>query len=183
MTGRDLIELAGRSPAALITLFVLLPVVAGLLGFIHVRDAGRLAPWKYVNAVLVYLACVPGIAAAVLTAYTLFFTRENLLDQNLLVFLLPIISMAATLVLIRKNVAFEDVPGFDRLSGLMVLIGVSFAVVLAISKTFIGILFGGSIFLLLAIWAALFALLKWGSYTLFRRKDEPRQPPPGFPAS
>ena len=174
MTGRDLIGLAGRSPTVLIALFAALPVVAGLLGFVHVRGAGRLAPWKYVYSVLVYLACVPGIAAAVLTAYTLFFTRENLLDQNLLVFILPVLSMAATLALIRKNVAFDAIPGFDRLWGLMILIGVSFAIVLAISKTFIGILFGGSIALLFAVWAALFGLLKWGAHALFHGKQEPR---------
>jgi len=80
--------------------------------------------------------------AGVLTAYALFFTKENLLDVSIVVYLLPIISMVVTLVLIRKNVSFEDVPGFERLSGLMVMIACSFAIALVIQKTRIWIIFG-----------------------------------------
>ena len=83
--------------------------------------------------------------AGVLTAYALFFTKENLLDVSIVVYLLPIVSMVVTLVLIRKNVSFEDVPGFERLSGLMVMIACSFAIALVIQKTRIWIVFGGSI--------------------------------------
>ena len=100
--------------------------------------------------------------ASVLTAYTLFISRENLLDVNPLVYFLPVVSMVVTLVFIRKNVSFDEVPGFDRLSGLMVMVGCSFAVALAIQKTNIWIFFGGSIERLFILAAGVFALLKWG---------------------
>ena len=118
--------------------------------------------------------------AAVLTAYTLFFTRENLLDVNMLVYVLPIVSMTATLILIRKNASFDEIPGFDRLSGLMVLIAITFVFVLIIERTRIWVLFGGSLASLAALVVGLYALLKWAAYMVFRRKDEPRVKPPSL---
>jgi hypothetical protein len=122
--------------------------------------------------------CVPGIGAAILTAYTLFFTSESILDKNLLVYVLPVVSMGLTLGLMRKSVSFEEVPGFDRLSGLMVLIGVTFVLVLAVRKTFIGIFFVGSITKLVLLGTAVFALLRWATRSLFRGAGEPRAKPP-----
>jgi hypothetical protein len=179
MTSRDLVNLAGQYPLALTGLFLAPPFAAWALGLMHPRGQGGTAPWKYFSAVLVYLACVPGMFAGVITAYTLFFSRENLLDANLLVYFLPIVSMVATLILIRKNVAFDQVPGFDRLSGLMAMVGCSFVIALAIQKTNIFVFFGASIEKLFILAAGVFALLKWGAYMLFRRGDEPgREPPP-----
>ena len=178
MTARALIELLGSHPALLLGLALVPPVAAVVLAWVHGRDAGAAAAWRHLYAVLVYAACVPGMGAAVLTGYTLFFTHESLLDKDLLVYVVPIVSMAVTLILIRKSVSFDAIPGFDRLSGLMVLIGVTFAILLAIRKTWIGIVFGASIGTLAVLGAALFGLLKWGSYTLFRRSDEPKLRPP-----
>ena len=84
-------------------------------------------------------------------------------------------------VLARDVVAEIDVPGFDRLSGLMVMVGCSFVIALAIQKTRIWVFFGGSIEQLLLLAAGVFALLKWGSYMLFRQKEEPKSDPPPFP--
>lgn len=179
MTSRELVELAGHYPLVLVGAFLAPPLAAWLLGRMHPRGQGGLAPWKYFSAVLVYLTCVPGMFAGVITGYSLFFSRENLLDADLLVTLLPIVSMAATLIIIRKSVSFEDVPGFDRLSGLMAMVGCSFAIALAIQKTNIFLFFGASIEKLFVLAAAVFALLKWGAYTLFRRTDEPKREPPG----
>ncbi len=181
MTTRDLIHQAGQHPVALAVALATPPLVALLVGRLHDRGRGGAGPWKYLYAVLVYLACVPGMFAGVLTAYTLFFSRENLLDTNLLVYFLPIVSMIITLVLIRKNVAFDEVPGFDRLSGLMVMVGCSFAIALAIQKTRVWIFFGGSIERLFILAAGIFGLMKWGAYMLFRRSDEPKTERPKFP--
>ena len=181
MTTRDLIHQADQHPVALAAALAVPPVVACVVGRLHDRGRGGAGLWKYLYGVIVYLACVPGMFAGVLTAYTLFFSRENLLDTNLLVYFLPIVSLIVTLVLIRKNVAFDEVPGFDRLSGLMVMVGCSFAIALAIQKTSIWIVFGGSIERLFILAAAIFGLLKWGAYMLFRRRDEPKSERPKFP--
>lgn len=181
MTLRDLIQAAGNHPAPVVATLVALPVLAWLVGICHRQGEGRNAPWKYAYSVLVYLACIPGTFAAVLTAYAMFFRNESLLDANLFIYFLPILSMVATLVAIRKRVSFDDVPGFDRLSGLMVLMACSFGIALVIHKTRIFIGFFGSVEMLFVLAAGIFALLKWGSYMLFRSGDEPAKPMPKFP--
>lgn len=108
----------------------------------------------------------------------LFFTNENLLDQNVLLYIFPPVSMVVTLMLIRKNVSFDDVPGFDRLSGLIAVIAVTFVIILAVQKTRLWLVFGGSIFVLTAIVMGLIGVLQWGLYALFRRSDEPSRKRP-----
>lgn len=162
-------------------MFVFAPLAAWLCGQLHGRGNGANPPWKYCYSILVYLTCVPGVFAGVLTAYALFFTNENLLDVSFLVYILPIISMIVTLALIRKSVSFEAIPGFERLSGLIVMIGISFAIALMIQKTRIWVVFGGSIDRLILLAIGVFALLKWGAYMLFRGREEPRQERPKFP--
>jgi hypothetical protein len=149
--------------------------------FLHGAGNGGRPPWKYVYSVLVYAVCFPGMLSAVLTGYSLFFEKENLLDVSLVIYILPLVSMVATLILVRKNVTFDEVPGFNRISGLLTMIGVTFVLTLAIYKTRILLVFFGSFPMLIALVAGLFALLKWGAYMLFRTKDEPKSEPPGFP--
>jgi len=181
MTTHDFIRQADQHPIVLAAAMVVPPVVAWAAGRLQKPGSAGAGLWKYLYAVLVYLVCVPGMFAGVLTAYTLFFSRENLLDVSLLVYFLPIVSMIATLALIRKSISFDEVPGFDRLSGLMVMVGCSFAIALAIQKTNICIFFGGSLERLFILAAGIFALLKWGAYALFRRRDEPKAERPKFP--
>jgi hypothetical protein len=88
--------------------------------------------------------------------------------------------MVVTLVLVGKNVDFDDIPGFDRLSGLIAVIAVTFVFVLAIQKTRLWLFFGASIFVLGALIVGLLAFLQWGMYMLFRRSDEPKREPPAF---
>lgn len=160
MTLRELIGAVGEHPLILVALFALAPVAAWVVGRLHVRGRGAMKPWKYLYSALVYLACVPGMLAAVLTAYTLFFTRESLLDVDALVFFLPIISMVVTLVVISGSVHFEQVPGFDRLSGLMITLAISFGIGLAISKTRIWLFFGAPMWTLLVVALVVFVGLR-----------------------
>jgi len=178
MTVRELMQLADAHPLLVTAVFAAPPVITYLAGLFHGKDNGGQSPWKYLYSVLVYLTCVPGLFAAVATAYALFFGAANLLDASIVGFFIPVVSMVVTLILIRKNVPFDQVPGFDRLSGLMVMIGACFVIALAIDKTRIWLFFGGSIEKLFILALAIFALLKWGSYMLFRKKDEPKLPMP-----
>ncbi len=170
MTLRHLIDTVGHHPLVLLALFAALPAAAWITGRLHRRGQGGEPPWRYAYAVLVYLACVPGILAAVVAGYLLFFTGESLLDVNLLVFLVPPAAMIATLLVMRRATDFDDVPGFDRLTGLMVMIGVSFAFALGVHKTRIWLSFGFPILSLLAVAAVAFLLLTWASHRVFGRR-------------
>ncbi len=180
MTTRQIMQAADEFPLVVGSVFVALPLAAWVCRFLHGKGNGGLSPWKYIYSLLVYAVSVPGIFVAVLFGYVLFFTEENLLDYPL-GFILPVISMVVTLILIRKNVSFDLVPGFDRLSGLMVLMACSFILALAIQKTRLWIFAAVTFEKLLLVAAAIFALLKWGTYMLFRSRDEPKEKPPGMP--
>jgi hypothetical protein len=180
MTPREWIDWIAAQQLPVGIYLLALPVLALLLGFLHQRGIGNESPWKYFYAVLVYAACIPGMFAATITLYLLLFLNANLLDVNALVTLAPIASMGATLAIAGRNVDFGPLPGFGRLSGLMITLGLTFGVLFALSRTRLWIVFGGSIFLLIAIAAFVFALLKWAGYMTFRRRDEPVLPPPKF---
>lgn len=171
MTTRDFIDMTGQYPRILIAIFVLPPVMAWFCGLVHGKDRGGTAPWKYFYSILVYLVCVPGLFASVLTAYTLFINKENLLDANTLVYFAPIVSMIVTLVFIGRNVSFDDVPGFERLSGLMVMMGCTFAIVLFIDRMHVLLWFTASMATLFLLALIVFLLLMLGSRMLFRRGD------------
>jgi len=109
---------------------------------------------------LIYLSCIPGMFSAVLTAYSLFFLRADLLRVNFLVYILPIISMIATLKIIKRKNSFDDIPGFDRIMGLMLMMGVSFVIAFLLHRTVVFIGFIGGLTGLLAVALAVFILLK-----------------------
>jgi len=172
MTAREFIQWFASLPWwSIMLIFTAPPLIALAAGFIHGKNKGYTSPWKYLYSVLIYWVYIPGVLAAMLTAYTLFFTGENLLDQNLVVYILPIISMVITLVCVKKNVLFDDIPGFERLSGLILVIAITFVFILAIQKTRLWLFFGASIFVLAAFVIFLVALLQWGMKMLFGKGD------------
>ena len=182
MTPREWLLWLAADPTVLAGYLAALPILAFALGQLHRRGAGNDAPWKYLYSALVYAACIPGMFASMVTLYMVLFLGENLLDVNALVTLGPIASMCATLFIASRNVDFGPLPGFGRLSGLMVVLGLTFGIVFALSRTRLFLVFGGSIFLLLALGSFVFALLTWGGAMAFRRHDEPPTPPPKFGA-
>lgn len=161
MTLNQLFAAAGQHPLVMLGVFLALPLGCWVLGMLHGPRSAKRSPWRYLYAVMVYAACIPGMLAAVVLLYSLFFVSQSLLDLDLLVHVLPIASMVATLLVIRSRLSFAEIPGFDRLSALMVILGVSFAVALAVQRTRIWVLFGASFLTLLVIALLTFVLLMW----------------------
>ena len=169
-------ELFAAVDAARVPLLIGLGAVVGLtalLGLLHGRGNGGRTPWRHLYAFLVYAACVPGIFAAVAIIYALLFTGENLLDLNAAAYLAPVASMVLTLGLMRRNVSFDEVPGFKRLTGLMIMIGVTFAILLVLRSLRVWLFFSASLGWFFVLAAAACVLLMWGSRALFgrRRRD------------
>lgn len=180
MTVRELIQWLGKHPSSLWLFLSLLPAAALLLPLLHGKNRGNFAPWSYGYSLITYLTCLPGMLACIVVGYSLFFSRDNLLDANALVYFGPPTSMTVTLMIMAKQIKFEELPGFDRLSGLLILMGGSFAIVLLISKLFVGVVFAGSLVQLLAIATAVFLLLKWAAQAVFRGPSEARKPRPSL---
>ena len=97
---------------------------------------------------------------------------------NVVVYFAPILAMIATLAIIRRSVDLDGIPGFDRLSGLIVLLALSFATVFVLSRLFVGVFFFGTLAALAAIAVIVFALFRWGAGMAFRERASPKPPLP-----
>ncbi len=122
MTLRELFDYLSANPLTVVAYFSLLlftAVLAGLLG----KGEGHLTPWKYLYSAIVYLVCVPGIFAAALAVYLFLFEQGgSIYNVNLLTQVLPVAAMVLTLNVVRRNVEFGYIPGFGRLTDLMMTI-------------------------------------------------------------
>lgn len=136
MTLGQFFDALSQNPAIVLFYFVALPLTALLAGIFGKGD-GHLSPWKELYAALVYLACIPGIFAIILSVYLFLFERRSIMDTNLYTQILPIIVMFVTLFIIRKNVDFDDIPGFDKIGGLLMILTVLIAFMWILDKTHI----------------------------------------------
>lgn len=166
MTIQELATAAAGAPA-LVGAILAVPPALALLAMTGGRDPAGLGPRRYLFAGLVYLVSVPGIMAAVITAYALFFEGANLLELDVLVYFGPVLTMVATLVLIARTTPLSNVPGFGRIGGLMLMMGAAFFAALIIQRTRIWVVFAGGLGSLLILGLALFVAMRLGAARLF----------------
>lgn len=161
MTIEDLLTNLEKYQDFLLLWYVALP----LLAFV----AGRLAPGLLVNdswqsyglSTLVFLAATPGIFAIVLVFYSLFVLGLNLLQVNIILYYVPILSMALTLFLMARATNLTALPGFGRLQGLLLLLTVTFVIWFLLLKLRVWLVFGGSMLALVAGAVIVYFLARW----------------------
>ncbi|NNL92354.1 MAG: hypothetical protein HKO66_09000 [Saprospiraceae bacterium] len=112
----DLIQFLGDNPYYPVFYFFALPLAA-FLALKLAKDEGHLSPWCNFYTGLIYLSVIPGIFSLLLNFYHLLFEKTSIYDVNLLTQFLPIVSMFLTLYLIKKNVEFDKIPGFGKMTG------------------------------------------------------------------
>ena len=117
MTLEQFFTSISENPEMIVAYFVMIPLTAAIAGFMG-KGEGHLAPWKYLYSTLIYLVCIPGIFAV-----TLFiFGNRGILQTEVYTQILPLLSMIITLLLISKNTKLDRIPGFGRMSGLVMMI-------------------------------------------------------------
>lgn len=141
--------------------FLFVPLAAWITGR-FAQGEGHLSPWKYVYSTLIYLSCVPGVFALFLSAWIFLFERRSILDTDVFTQVLPLFSMIATLLIIRRNVDLDLVPGFDKVSGLFVMIAAVLALLWVIDRTRIWVVTFLPFWQALLILIALLLLARWG---------------------
>lgn len=134
MTLRAFFDYLGENPLVLLSYFALIPFTAFLAGILG-RGEGHQSPWKYLYTILIYGVCIPGIFAVALSVYFFLFERGSIMNANVLIQVLPIVSMVLTLAIIRQNVSFDAVPGFEKISSLMLMIGAVFVLMYLLDRT------------------------------------------------
>ena len=142
-------------------LFAIPPLLTALIGLVHrTRDRGAGAPYRHLYCAIIYAVTFPGMMAAALTGYGLFFLRADLRSVPILLYFLPIMSMAGTWALMRRQVDLDRVPGFERLSALMFGTALCFGLAFAVNRLFFGVLFFGSLSGLLIVAIVIFVVLR-----------------------
>lgn len=132
--------------------FLMFPITAFLANLFG-KGEGQESPWKYLYSVLVYGVCIPGIFALTLNVYMFLFDRQGIMQANIFTQILPIVIMILTLVLIRRNTCFEDIPGFGRLGSLLMVITAIISVMWMLDRTHI------LVFSMLPFWAIIVFIL------------------------
>ncbi len=161
MTLGQLFERVSEQPAYVILYFAAIPLTAALAGWIS-REDGREAPWKYLYSALIYLVCVPGIFAVTLDIFLFLFERRSIFDLNLYTQVLPILSMVATLLIIRAYVNFDYIPGFDKISGLVMMISATLILMWIIDRTRIIVFSYVRFEVVIVMFIALLLVVRWG---------------------
>ena len=92
------------------------------------REEGHLPPWNYLYSTLVYLVAVPAILSVAYTIYKWLFERGSVMDANIMLQILPIASMLLTFFIVKRQVRIESLPGFSKLSGLVIMISAALAI-------------------------------------------------------
>ena len=134
MTLQECFNLLSENPMIIIFFFCAVPLTAILACELD-RGDGHLSPWKYLYAILIYLVTIPGLFAVLLNVYLIIFEGRSIMKIDIYTQILPIISMLLTLWVIRKNVDLEVIPGFDKLSGLLLIVLVLMAIFWILDKT------------------------------------------------
>ncbi|MFN7118781.1 MAG: hypothetical protein ACK4TA_18425 [Saprospiraceae bacterium] len=169
MTLRQLFDLIGNNPAYIIFYFAIIPFAA-LLANVLGKGEGNLSPWKYLYSILIYAVCVPGIFAVTLSIYYFLFEKRSILDTDVYIQILPIVSMVLTLLIIRRNADFDYIPGFDKLSGLMMMIAATLGIMWFVDRTHIYAITYLRFEVVLLIFFALLLVIRFGWSKIFARK-------------
>ncbi len=135
MTLRAIFQALSAQPGLLALLLLAIPLLAFLVNLWAGDTAEEVLRWRYGYATLVYLACIPGMFALSLNIYLFLFERQSIWDINLVAQGLPLLTMGATLMIIKRKIPFQYIPGFGRLSAFLTLIVAIMGIMWFIDRT------------------------------------------------
>jgi hypothetical protein len=121
MTLQDFFTFLANNTISVLLFFIALPVLAAIIGFVG-GTKDHLSPYNYIYSCILYLVSVPGIFAVGLNIYFFLFQRQDIMQTNLLLQVLPIVSMLITTLIIKSNILLDYVPGFNKILGLWLML-------------------------------------------------------------
>ena len=163
MTLQELFDTIGNNPSWIMIYFCLIPITALIAGFLG-KGEGNLTPWRELYSVLIYMVCIPGIFAITLSIYFFLFERRSILDTDVYNQIIPVVSMLVTLFLIRNNASMDRIPGFGKISGLIMVIFASLALMWGLDNTRIHIIAFTRMpfYYVIGIFVAIFLAVRFG---------------------
>ena len=166
MTLQEFFEACAAEPTIPIFFFVALPLTA-LLASIFGKGEGHLSPWKYLYAVLIYLAFIPGLFAVTLNMYLFLFERQSVFEMDIVLQIVPILVMFLTFWLIKRNVAMNQIPGFGNLTGLVLMLMIFLGTLWILDRTHIFVISILPFQTFVLIFIVLLIAFRWGWKKLF----------------
>ena len=160
MSIQEIINLLGETPQLILYYFVSL-IVISLIGLLLINENNFNSPVKYIYGILVYAITIPGLLAFILLLYNIFFLKANLLLIDFTTYFLPIIAMIIVLTIINKTVEMSKIPWFNKLSGMFIIVLITFFITYLLQKMFFGVFFIGSISSLMGLFLFLLIILKF----------------------
>ena len=161
MTLQELFNYVSANPNYILFYFAIIPFAA-LLGSILDGDRGHTSPWKYIYSVLIYMVCIPGLFALTLNVYLFLFEKRSVMQMDLVLQILPIVSMILTLLIIRRNMDMSHIPGFDKLGGFLILVTALLGFMWIIDRTHIFAIVRLRFEVVIFIFLALLILMRYG---------------------
>lgn len=140
MTLGEGIQKLSDNPSLAIGYTIGIPIIILVLNLVVCKDEGEESPWKYIYSTLIYLVMIPGIFSLFFSIYLFLFERRSIMDTNLYIQVLPILLMVTSVWLIKRNVELKSLPGFGKLSSLVMTIGLVILLMYILDRTRIGII-------------------------------------------
>lgn len=159
MTLQEIINTISLHPNQILSYYAVLVGISIILA-LYINRENFKSPYTYIYSAIVYAVSIPAMLSTILIIYGLFFRHTDFLQVDVISYFLPIVVLIFILILVNKTVGLVQVPGFKRISGLFVIILLSFLITYFIQKTFIGIFFIGSFKTLLVLFLVVLVLLK-----------------------
>lgn len=136
MTLGEFLNMLSGQPLITTFYFTALPLSAALALMLN-QGKGHLNPWKYFYTFIVFAVCIPGIFSITLSIYQFLFGHRDIMQANLYTQIMPPVSMFLTLFLVNRSVDFRQVPGFHKLSSLIIVLISVFTLMWIIDRTHI----------------------------------------------
>lgn len=167
MTLQELINVISLHPNTILAYYAVIVALA-IIFSLYIDKENFKSPFTYIYSVLVYAVSIPAMLSTILIIYGLFFRHTDFLQVDILSYFLPLVVLIFIMILFNKTVGLSQIPGFGRISGLFVMIVLSFLVTYFIQKTFIGIFFIGSFKTLLILFLGVLVLMKLAWNKIFQ---------------
>jgi hypothetical protein len=164
---RDVIKALDANTPMVVAFFVAIFLVNAFVAFAGAKVNLSKSPLRWAAAGCIYAAGLPGALAAALVLYTLFFRNDDLLDVSLGVYVVPFVCMLACHIVMSRKLDLRQVPGFDRMEGLAIVLIIGFFAALVLHNTRFIIWFGGGFIDFLIIAAVIIAILHFATRRMF----------------
>ena len=146
----------------MLIIFSIFPVLSLIIGFIHGQENGYNPPWNYIYSLISYISIFTGLLWVATLMYSLIFLLTYTTIYNLIICIIPIVSMILTLILIKIRVHWEDVPGILNVASHCFLVIISYFIpIILIEYTSLWRVLGSSTIAFAVLSTTTFVLLRF----------------------